>query len=240
MKFAVFDIDGTVFRWQLYYEVVLKLLERGFFEDHQANAIRASFHAWQSRKEAFHTFEIAAIKALDESLTRLKVEDFELLTSQILEESGHKVYAYTTDLATSLKAEGYYLLALSGSMQEIAEPFAKSYGFDECIGWLYERKDHAFTGKVARATVGNKAAILKDYFVAHDVDLKGSIAVGDSKSDIEMLELVERGIAFNPSEELLEAAKQHNWEVVIERKNIAYTMQKGRDGLYVLAQTDTF
>lgn len=237
-KIAVFDIDGTLFRWQLYHEVVLKLLEHDFFTEEQAGSIRKTFYSWQSRESAFGEFEKSTIPALEAQLSTLGVETFNDIVNEILLESSHKVYSYTRNLALKLKQDGYFLLAISGSMQEIAEPFATQYGFDDCIGWLYERDNQHFTGKTLRMTVGKKAELLKEYIAEHGFSLKDSIAVGDSAGDIDMLQCVENPIAFNPNETLLEAAKQHGWRIVVERKDIAYTIEKGSDGSLVLAQTD--
>ncbi len=234
-KLAVFDIDGTLYRWQLYYEVVLKLLDRDFFDEKAASTIREQYFAWQSREAAFHEFEKVAINALHESLPRLKSSDLEQIASEVIAESGHKVYSYTRGLATSLKKQGYFLLAISGSMQEIAEPFAKRYGFDECIGWIYEQKDGVYTGATLRKTVGNKAALLREFVSTHGFSLDDSVAIGDSGGDIDMLELAKHPIAFNPSEELLEAAKKNSWTIAVERKNIIYEMS-AQDGLYVLEE----
>ena len=234
-KVAVFDIDGTLYRWQLYYEVVLKLLDRNFFDEPTTQMIREQYFAWQSREAAFHEFEKVAITALHASLPRLKASDLEAIASEVIAESGHKVYSYTRGLATSLKEQGYFLLAISGSMQEIAEPFAKRYGFDECIGWVYAQKDGTFTGETLRKTVGNKAALLTDFVETHDFSLKDSVAIGDSGGDIDMLELATHPIAFNPSEELLMAAKENGWTIAVERKNIIYEMS-AHDGLYVLEE----
>ena len=125
-------------------------------------------------------------------------------------------------------------------MQEIAEPFSKLYGFDDCIGWLYERKNGKFTGKSSRRTVGNKHLHIHEYIKKHRLSLEGSVMIGDSSGDISMLELASRPIAFNPNEQLLETALERDWEIVIERKNIAYSLQKDEDGHVVLAKTDRF
>jgi len=239
-KLAVFDLDGTLFRWQLYYEVVLKLVEQNFFDAEQTENIRSSFHAWQSRTLAFREFERIAITALDAGLHQLDIKQFEDIIKEILNESSHKVYSYTRNLAEDLKKEGYFLLAISGSMQEIAEPFSKLYGFDDCIGWLYERIDGHFTGKTSRITVGRKDALIHEYIKKHGLSLEGSIMIGDSGGDISMLELASRPIAFNPSEELLDEALKRNWEIVVERKNIAYSLMKGNDGHVILEKADRF
>lgn len=239
-RLAVFDIDGTLFRWQLYYEVVLQLVEQDFFASDEAKRILDSFHGWQSRTSSFSQFETTAIAALDQALPRLHPEQFESVVANVLAKSSHKVYSYTRALATQLKQDGYRLLAISGSMQEIAEPFSKLYGFDDCIGWLYERKDGKFTGASTRRTVGKKHLYIQDYIQEHGLSLEESVMVGDSAGDISMLELASRPIAFNPNEQLLDTALEKNWEIVIERKNIAYSLERGEDGHVLLAKTDRF
>lgn len=237
---AVFDIDGTLFRWQLYYAIVLELREDGFFSDEAAQQIDEAFKAWESRDQSFGDFEKIAIDALTDHLPKLRTSDFAAVVEKVMSRSSHKTYAYTRNLAKSLKEQGYFLLAVSGSQQEIAEPFVKKYGFDDCIGWLYEQKDGYFTGNILRNTVHDKAALIKDYIAEHDMSLKGSLAIGDSKGDIAMLRVVDHPIAFNPSEELLDEALEHGWKIVVERKNIAYSLTRSADGNTVLETTDRF
>ena len=72
-KFAVFDIDGTLFRWQLYYEAVLELRQRDFFDEKTSHALDTAYHSWQSRRSAFGEFEKIAIAALDQNQPRLSI-----------------------------------------------------------------------------------------------------------------------------------------------------------------------
>lgn len=236
---AIFDVDGTLFRWQLYYAIVLDLRKKGFFSDTTAAEIDRTFHAWESRNQSFNEFEHVAITALTELLPNLSVEDFTASVQTTISNSSHKTYAYTRKLATELKQQGYFLLAVSGSPQEVAQPFVEQYGFNDCIGWIYEQKNGYFTGKITRNTVHDKAKIVQDYVAANGMSLKGSIAVGDSRGDIAMLKIVDQPIAFNPSEELLDEALASNWKIVIERKNIAYSLVKGSDGNTILETTDS-
>lgn len=237
---AIFDVDGTIFRWQLYYAIVLELREKGFFSAAIAEELDATFRGWESRNQSFSDFEHVAIAALTDLLPSLRTSDFESVVKNIISTSSHKTYAYTRSLASSLKKQGYFLLAVSGSPQEIAEPFVKQYGFDDCIGWIYEHKDGFFTGQTLRNTISDKAATITEYTAAHSMSLKGSIAVGDSRGDIAMLKLVDQPIAFNPSEELLTEALASGWKVVVERKNIAYSLVKGKNGNTILETTDRF
>ena len=54
--------------------------------------------------------------------------------------------------------------------------------------------------------------------------LKDSIGVGDSEADIPFLKLVDHPICFNPNKKLQLVAKKKKWKVVVERKDVVYTM----------------
>ncbi|QQR51317.1 HAD family phosphatase [Candidatus Saccharibacteria bacterium] len=235
---AIVDIDGTLFRWQLYHELVFKLKEQGYFGEEIAKQLDKSFNQWVSRKASFASYEQFVVDTLVGNLTSIPSHAFDEAAHQVVAESGHKIYVYTHKLIKKLRKDGYYILALSGSQQEVVAPFAARYGFDDCIGSVYERSGDSFTGKIERYVPGSKRTIISDYVKEHDLTLTESVAVGDSDSDIGMLELVTYPIAFNPTVELLHTARQRGWKVVIERKNIAYTLTGAAGDPYVLATAD--
>ncbi len=238
-KFAAFDIDGTLFRWQLFHELVFELRKQGLL-DQDANKLDVAFASWQALESSWHDYESTIITAIMTDIKNISTAQLESAAQIVNQRSGHRVHAYTSSLAKKLKAEGYVLIAISGSQQEIAELFAKRYGFDHCIGMVFERDAKgSFTGDFERFVVGRKAEIIKNLITEHDLTLEDSYAIGDSSGDISMLELVQNPIAFNPDESLLAKAQEQDWPIIIERKNLAYTLRKGTDG-YTLAETTVF
>ena len=240
-RIAFFDLDGTLFRWQLFHELVFELKNSGLFDNETANALDEALIKWQGKESDWATYENLLMEGLKKHIPGMSVEVFEAAARLVVDRSGHKIYNYTRRLADSLKAEGYFLLAVTGSYQEIAEPFALRYGFDDCIGALLARENGTFTtGHSSRIVYGQKAERIQEFMEKGDFTLDGSVAIGDSGGDLGMLELAERPIAFNPSEDLLEVALKNGWEIVIERKSIAYQLQKDSDGHVVLAKTDHY
>lgn len=237
---AVFDIDGTFFRWQLYHGLVFALKDRGCFSDAEAAELEQSYKSWQARQLPWHDYEQLIIYTLEQNITRLDPETVEAAAQSVVDTSGHKIYNYTSRLLRALRNEGYHTLAISASPQEIAGRFADRYGFDTCMGVLWERHDGRYTGECTRIVFGRKDEIVKEYVDTQtDLTLAGMVAVGDSAGDTSMLAMAARPIAFNPTSELLDTAIVRGWTVVIERKNIAYTMEP-RDGSYILASADRF
>lgn len=233
--FAVFDIDGTLYRWQLFHELIKELTDRGVISGQQH--LDQHWNAWRGGEISFRDYEHALLKdVLFKNLAGLDCKDFDEAAKAVIKNSGHRTNRYVQNLLESLQAKGYQIIAISGSQQELLDHFCARYGFDVAIGAMYERRNGRFTGQVSRNTFDNKAAILNELVKARGLDFAGSLAIGDSGSDIAILELVEQPIAFNPSVDLLERARQDGWPVVIERKNLAYKLEKSGD-TFVLAET---
>ncbi len=237
-KFAVFDIDGTLFRSGLYREVVYQLIKNGKLPQQVLQAFAPYEIRWKQRSHgsAFAEFEVAMTTAFDAVLPRLKIADFETAARQVVDAHSDNVYAYTRDLARKLKSDGYFLLAISGSQLELVEPFAGRYGFDAWTAQTYERDGRHFTGKAVK-THANKDVILKRLVNKWRLTYQGSVGVGDSMGDAAMLKLVNTPIAFNPEAALLSVALEAGWKVVVERKNVIYHLEQ-TDGSYILAKTD--
>jgi HAD superfamily hydrolase (TIGR01490 family) len=235
-KFAVFDIDGTLYRWQLFHELVQELTLANVFPDNTYRDIDQAWNDWRGGAMTFHDYEMLVVETLMKYLPLVPVEIFDAACEKVVAQSAHKLHAYPRQLLKDLKAKGYFILAISGSQQELLEKFGRVHGFDAVVGAVYERRAGHFTGKVERMTIGRKHEVLKELIEAYNLTTADSVAIGDSDGDIDILKLTERPIAFNPSEGLFTHAKSAGWSIVIERKNIAYRMEK-RDDALVLAET---
>jgi HAD superfamily phosphoserine phosphatase-like hydrolase len=196
---------------------------------------------WRHRihGNAFEEFEAIMIAGLDAHITHLKIEDYEEAVRRDIEKKAENVYIYTRDLLKKLQDEGYYTIAISGSQQELVEPFAKRYGFDTWVGQQWERGSKFFTGRVIKTHTG-KDKIIAGLIATHNLTLTDSYAVGDSNGDSGMLEIVDNPIVFNPTHELLEKALKNHWKIVLERKNISYELESKKDATVVLAQTNHY
>lgn len=237
-KFAVFDIDGTLIRWQLYHAVANELLKQ---QGNQKlyNDIRAARMRWKQREHplSFRDYEHALIVAYESALQNLTVDDFNSAAEAVVTEYKDQVYAYTRELISQLKQQDYFLLAISGSQQGLVEQIAIYYGFDDCVGTEYTHEDNRFTGKKILGS-HQKHKVLEHFIAKHHLSLQDSYAVGDSESDIPMLRMVQNPIAFNPTKALFEEAKTNGWRVVVERKNMVYTLEPTQErghGSFILA-----
>ncbi|MDO8591434.1 MAG: HAD family phosphatase [bacterium] len=237
-RFAVFDIDGTLIRWQLYHAIADELAKNGHIDAQTHQKIKDARMVWKKRthEEAFGTYQTELVIAYEKLLLDLSVKSFNEAVQAVFDEYKDQVYVYTRELIKKLKKDGYLLFAISGSQMEIVSKIAKYYGFDDWVGTVYAHEKDKFTGAVT-IHLGGKHLILQELIEKHSASSKGSIAVGDGASDISMLEMVEKPIAFNPEKKLFDYAKNKGWKIVVERKNMVYELKK-KDGKYLLAETN--
>lgn len=233
-KFAVFDIDGTLIRWQLYHSITQKLADAGELGTDAQSKIDVAKKKWKQREtsDGFSQYEKAILHAYEDSLYSMSPKKFDSFVNGVIEEHKQQVYIYTRDLVKKLKSEDYFLLAISGSHQELVEKIAAYYDFDDFVGTQYERSEETYTGKKFAPSKDKHAALLS-LINKHDLSYEGSIAIGDSLSDAPMLSMVENPIAFNPDSKLFGYAKQKGWKIVVERKNMVYELEY-KDNAYRL------
>jgi HAD superfamily hydrolase (TIGR01490 family) len=235
--FAAFDIDGTVIRWQLYHAIGDAMLKRGIISETAFEPVKQARMNWKKRtgNDGFKQYEATLVACFDQVIAGLPAATFEAIAKEVFNEYCDQVYTYTRDMIRNLKTQGYLLLAISGSPASVVRLFVEHYGFDDFAATEYPVEDGKLLGTKA-VSIGRKAQLLKALVEKHGASYQRSVAVGDSEGDIGMLELVERPIAINPSQGLLDRAIQSGWEVVLERKNVIYRLEQQR-GSYVLAPT---
>ncbi len=228
-KFAVFDIDGTVFRSSLVLEAVYVMIQKGVFPEKARDIFGDKLENWRSRKDAnaYDDYIEAIVESFNLHIRGMSQRAFAIIAESVVREQSEYTYVYTRELIRDLKMTGEYMLvAISGSPKELVEPFTKQHGFDIVHATELLTEEGLFNGEVVAAHT-NKDELLKKLIDDHSLSLKGSVAIGDSRGDIGMLSMVESPIAFNPDMDLFAAARREAWKVVVERKNVIYELEPG-------------
>lgn len=223
---AFFDIDGTLFRSSLLISLVEAMIDAGIFpasirQDYQREKV-----AWRNREGTYEAYINALIQAFLQNLQGVHYGDLADVGRRVVANQGRHVYRYTRDLIGRLQKEGYYLVAISQSPKTILDEFCEEYGFDKVYGRMYELgPQDRFTGKVIdEHLITNKANIVHRVCNHQAVDVERALAVGDTDGDIPLLEAVADPICFNPNKVLYDHAKRRQWTVVVERKDVIYTL----------------
>jgi len=234
-RFAVFDIDGTIIRWQLVHATIDALGKAGHLDPADYGAVQQARLRWKNRSPegSFMAYQNELVRVIEKSARGIPAAALDAATVQVFETHKDQVYVYTRELIRKLKGEGYLLFAISGSHEEAVRLLAEYYGFDDYVATVYERAGGKLTGRI-RPITGGKDRLVRALMAKHGAELDGSIGVGDSESDTAMLELVEQPIAFNPSKKLVQHAIARGWRVVLERKSVIYELAPDTQGRYGL------
>lgn len=224
-KVAFFDIDGTVFRSSLLVELVEGLIKSDTFPPSARDAYRASHTSWRNREGSYDAYINDVIQTFLTHIQGVHYGDLADIGREVVEEQSKRVYRYTRDLIQDLKSKDYYIVAISQSPKTILDEFCASYGFDKVYGRIYEigPRDR-FTGKIVGEELIRDKAIIVDRVMEHGFTYEGSLGVGDTDGDIPLLCKVETPICFNPNMKLYEYAREREWPVIVERKDVVYTV----------------
>lgn len=225
-RVAIFDVDGTIFRSSLLIQVVNRLIEKKVFPADTRTVYEHDYERWLNREGDYQEYIDAVVKAFVGHLKGVHYGALADAAEEVVEEQWKRTYRYTRDLLGELKAEGYFLLAISHSPKTVLDKFCPRLGFDKTYGMIYEiGPQDCFTGDVTdQHLILNKAAVLKRAVEKENLTLEGSVGVGDTESDVPFLELVSKPVCFNPNMKLYKTAQRLRWNVVVERKDVIYEL----------------
>lgn len=225
-KVAIFDVDGTIFRSSLLIQLVDQLIKDGAFPKAAEVAYERERQKWLDREGDYEAYVNALVLGFRKYLKGVHYAALADAAERMVGVRWKQTYRYTRDLLPELKKKGYFLLAVSHSPKTVLDKFCPRLGFDKVYGMVYEiGPQELFTGRVVdEHLIYNKANIVKRAVETENLTLARSIGVGDTESDIPFLEMVAQPICFNPNMKLYKAAQRMKWKVIVERKDVIYTI----------------
>ena len=228
-KVAFFDVDGTVFRSSLLIELVEALIAAKTFPTEAVDVYDDQERNWRNRQGTYQDYIMAVVACYKEYIKGVHYGEVADIGRQVVATHTNIVYRYTRDLLKELKEKDYYIVAISHSPKAILDEFCRSHGFDKVYGRIYEiGPTDRFTGVVTdEHLIQNKANIVHRVLESCNDEFETTLAVGDTESDIPMLEAVAEPICFNPNQALFDHAKRVGWKTMVERKDVIYTIPTG-------------
>jgi HAD superfamily hydrolase (TIGR01490 family) len=230
IKLAIFDIDGTIFRSSLMIEVINELVAAKIFPEKASKELKKDYEAWLNRAGGYDMYIKKIVAVHLKYIKGLSERQMDWAVQKVLKTKQDRVYRYSRDLLKQLRKKKYYLLALSHSPIYIVNPYSKFLGFNDFFGSIYVIKEGFYTGHLHNADyIMDKSLVLKKWLSEKNktmkIDIKNSIAVGDTESDIPMMKMMGKPIAFNPNSALAKHARKHKWKIVVERKDVIYDVK---------------
>jgi len=226
-KIAIFDIDGTIFRKNLHFELINELVWMKVFPRQVRNDLTRLYTNWLEHEGTYEDYRLALVALYNKHITGKKKEDIIRASRIVVPFHKNRTYVFAENLIKKIKKEGFCIVAISGSPLEIVDEFNKEHlKFDKVFGSMYEiDEDGNYTGKIEFEPTRDKGQVLRQYVFENNLTLKGSYGVGDTESDASFLELVDNPITFNPNYNLKSIAEEKSWKIVVEKKDVIYDIQ---------------
>lgn len=227
-KIAIFDIDGTIFRKNLHFELINELVWLKIFPKSVRSTLVDVYSSWLEHTGTYEDYRQALVKVYSEHIRGVSPEEVRKAAEDVIPFHERRTYIFAEELMKKLRQEHYFILAISGSPLEIVEAYNKSYlHFDQVFGSVYEiGEDGLYTGTATFEPTLDKIQVARQCISEHHLSFKNSYAVGDTQSDAGILELVEHPIAFNPNQNLKAIAEEKGWRIVVEKKDVVYEINQ--------------
>lgn len=224
---AVFDIDGTLYRGNSLTRLAERLCLKGFFPEGIAKLLFRYFLDRECREGSYRTNDERIIRTLLMGLRNRGVDEVMSEAKTFVAEAQGCVHEFPLQLLRTLKLT-HDCIAVTGGLRETADGLAAEWGFDACLASMLETDGGKYTGSVATTPVSDKSAAVRKRMAGNALlTLAGSVGIGDTGSDIPVLEMVDTPIAFNPDSVLAQKAEIERWTIVLERKDNIYVINTG-------------
>jgi len=213
-KLALFDIDGVVRAGHLISDIVQDQEKNGLIPAGTWEKIYFEMKEYGLGSKSYQT---AADNLLAICAEALKGVSRTLLVDrcyEVMNRTREAEFAYFSRLLPSLKIN-HIVFFVTANLDFVTEAFGRLTGVDRYLSSVAETKDGKLTGKIKFSLAGNKGQVLQ---LLTEYGRAGSIAVGNSENDIDMLNKVDYPFVFEPNEKLKTTIHNFGWRV-IDRNN---------------------
>ena len=212
---AFFDLDRTLMAGSSAYH-----FGRASFKAGALSRRQLARDAWAQIRFRLEGSTDAAVDALLERIMeRIKdqrVVDLARLTPDVLVGILPRIYPQMIKVVREHQDAGRACYIVTAASQEMVQVLALVLSFEGAIGTRSEIREGIYTGRLDGPFVygDGKAAALREFAAANDIDLRDSWAYSDSASDLPMLRAVGHPVAVNPDGGLEEVARRQGWEIL--------------------------
>lgn len=178
------------------------------------NAVNIADDIFKQYESGQRSYEDVIRQLLNLYAQALEGVDYDVVLNSTREfyKASEKFFPYVKPLIERLKPT-HDIAIVTGEAQIVASVVAEIFDVPNYFCSQYELINQKFTGKVTKylSTKEEKQAAIAQFMAAHS--RKNSLAIGDSESDIGILESVDKPICINPTPGLKEIAEQKGWQI---------------------------
>lgn len=227
IKVAVLDIDGTLYPGALGIPLLQALTADGISDKSKSEDIFKVLNKYRLNEIDFQTMATSAYTLYAEAIAGISQTVMQRIARQVWQQERSKLFPFVPKLIDILKSQGYSVVLISGSPNEIVCCLAEEFGILKYQGSIFATHQGKYSGKVIllSGTVGKKYSILLEMVKDWRVNLEVSFAMGDSITDTVLLERVGKPLVFEPHPSLMLFAQEKGWLVTNRNDVLKHIME---------------
>lgn len=221
MRVAVFDFDGTVYKYETFKVLMKHLKEHSEFGKRYNRFFRAMLLDYLSYKVKISPENKMKERSMQHYLSAFQNSPLDKVHHFFKGVAIELTKDFNTEVVKRLdwhKKNGDLVMLVSGSYTKLLEEIINEgrLPFNFIIGTeIPSQNDQVDNIHTMRHIQGKrKIKEIKRVLREKQVDWQNSYAYGDSYSDLPMLELVGHPVAVQPEKKLKAIATYHNWEII--------------------------
>lgn len=216
MRVAIFDFDGTLYTKETFKLLMQQLKKHPVYQKHYNKFFRSILPLYIRYK-----IKLLPEREMKERSMKLYLQALETLTVSQIREFFKEMQEdmlkdFNEDVVGRLakhRADGLYVLLVSGAYTPFLEAVTSHLSFDHIIGTEIPTVD----GKIdmnrsfLHIQGERKNEQIFQALEGEEIDWNNSYAYGDSFSDLPVLEQVGHPVAVRPEPKLAQVAAERNW-----------------------------
>ncbi|MET8755892.1 haloacid dehalogenase-like hydrolase [Streptomyces sp. NPDC004667] len=215
VRIAVLDMDGTLLPGTLGADLLRRAAVTGVGDAQAIARALATIRRYADGEMDLENAVKTVYRLYAQAMAGVPCDAALLLARHVWNEASRTVFPFTAPLITLLHEKGFRTVLISGSPHEIIQLAATDLGIDTALGTQRATRNGRPTGalRYAPALADGKRAALLALTAGWELDLRGSLAIGNSPSDAQIFEMVGTAIAFEPRDGLCSTAAARGWPI---------------------------
>ncbi len=219
MRAAALDVDGTLIPGTLAGSLPERLVDAGRRpRDRRARlhayAMSVPGHRLETQPVADRMTELFAALLTDTPCRRVSQ-----IIAQVWAEQRGRVFDFAGPMVAALRRAGLEPMLISGGPHELVALLAGDLGVERFRGARFASEDGLYTGGVTAAVTTTKRQVATELAGGETIDWAGSLAMGNSLADRDLLQSAGHPIVFEGSPALLALARDNAWPIA-DRHNL--------------------
>jgi HAD superfamily hydrolase (TIGR01490 family) len=215
IKVAALDVDGTLYPGALGLKLLQALTADGISDRSKSEEIFEVINKHRLNEIDFQTMATTAYTLCSEAIAGKPEALVQHIAKQVWLQERSKLFSFVPKLIDILKSQGYLLVLISGSPDEIVCYLAEEFEISNYQGSTFATHQGKYTGQISllSGSLGEKYSIFLDMVKDWRVNLQDSLAIGDSITDTALFQVVGKPVVFEPHPSLMSIAQEKGWLV---------------------------